>query len=582
MTASKADALKTIFAKLEKLWGHLGNANPNERAVALEKIDALLKSAGLDWHDILSLIGASGPTLEEILKRLFFDDADLLIKLALSEATLFHSASASWADIAIAGHRQTFPILGPEFAERLVFRFFSEMNKVPKPAAVKSAIGFLNVCARYRGKRHEVFLRAAHVDGKFYFDVGDPDWQVVEVDQDGWRLTESSPARFRRVEGMTALPIPERGGSIEQLRPFVNLDDAGFVLFVSWIIDALCPAPRPHPVLYLAGEEGSAKTTTAKIARGVIDPSTVPARNLPTTVRDLFIAANGSYVLAFDNVSAISPPISDALCMAASGAGFSTRRLYTDVGQILVGGSRPIILNGLSNAIKRSDLADRAVVIAMSPIPPDLRYSEREIWTEFEAQRGKIFGALLDAVSHGLRQLPITHLERLPRMADFALWSVASEAFAPGVFLKVFERAAADAVEAIAEADPVAVAVSVFMLNRATWVGTSAELLTLLTRHDHAEAAPSSWASWPKEPSSFGKRLRAVSAVLRKTGVAVEVGKATDRSRTRTITLSKVEASSRPNRPTRPNRPEETAGTSSPSDTSDTSDGKLIRWRPRA
>ena len=172
---------------------------------------------------------------------------------------------------------------------------------------------------------------------------------------------------------------------------------------------------------------------------------------MPATTRDLFISVNGSRALIFDNISAISPTISDAMCMAASGAGFSTRKLYTDTSQILIGGSRPMILNGLLNAIDRSDLADRAVIIPMSPITQEQRFSEAEIWKRFEAHRAQIFGALLDRVACGLRKLSSVQLQRLPRMADFALWSVATEAFAPGVFIRAFEHAAAEANEAVAK-----------------------------------------------------------------------------------------------------------------------------------
>ena len=138
--------------------------------------------------------------------------------------------------------------------------------------------------------------------GKIYLDIGDPEWQAVEIDASGWRMIQDPPVRFRRTAGMAALPLPERGGSIAQLRSLVNLTDDGFVLYVSCILDALCPG-RPHPVLYLAGEEGSTKSTAAKIARSLIDPNTVPLRNLPTNVRELFVSAHGSYALAFDNVS---------------------------------------------------------------------------------------------------------------------------------------------------------------------------------------------------------------------------------------------------------------------------------------
>jgi hypothetical protein len=34
--------------------------------------------------------------------------------------------------------------------------------------------------------------------------------------------------------------------------------------------------------------------------------------------------------------------------------------------------------------------------------------------------------ALLDALAEGLRELPLVRLERLPRMADFAIWATAA------------------------------------------------------------------------------------------------------------------------------------------------------------
>ena len=308
-------------------------------------------------------------------------------------------------------------------------------------------------------------------------------------------MIKDPPVRFRRAEGMAALPLPTRGGSIKQLRSLVNLTDDGFVLYVSCILDTLCPG-HPHPVLYLAGEEGSTKSTVANIARSLTDPSTVPLRNLPSNIRDLFVSAHDSYTLAFDNVSAISAAVSDALCQIVSGSGFGTRKLFTDTAQTLISGHRPIIINGLLNAINRSDLADRAVIIPMSRISDEQRWSEANLWDKFEAQRSQIFGALFDRVVCGLRRLPVVRLRRLPRMADFAQWSVATEAFDPGVFISAFERAASEANETVAETDPVAIAVAAFMMGRDRWGGTAAELLGALSSHDRAEAQPSAWKTW--------------------------------------------------------------------------------------
>ena len=48
-------------------------------------------------------------------------------------------------------------------------------------------------------------------------------------------------------------------------------------------------------------------------------------------------------------------------------------------------------------------------------MPPEL-----EFWGPFEAERPRILGALLNAVIEGLKRLADTHLDKPPRMADFA------------------------------------------------------------------------------------------------------------------------------------------------------------------
>ena len=353
-------------------------------------------------------------------------------------------------------------------------------------------------------------------------------------------MVDYSPVRFRRAQGMAALPIPEHGGSIEQLRPLVNLTDNNFTLFVSWILDALCPG-RPHPLLYLAGEPGAAKTTAGKITRDLTDPNDVPLRNLPGSVRDLFIDAHAASTLGYDNISHITPTISDALCQIATGGGFGTRKLYTDTTQSLIGGYRPVILAGLQNAIDRSDLADRAIAIPMKYVAAEQRQSEAELWKRFKACRPGIFGAMLDCVVRGLQRLPQVRLARPPRMADFALWSIACSPFPDGVFIKALEGAATEAIEAVAEVDPIAVAVAGFMASRQSWDGTAAGLLSELSR-DEMEAAPSRSKRWPREPAAFGKALRSAAFVLRKMGVEVVFERALDRRRTRAVSLRRIEA----------------------------------------
>lgn len=362
-----------------------------------------------------------------------------------------------------------------------------------------------------------------------------------EVTASGWQILPVSPAKFQRKKGMGALPIPEHGGDIEQLRRFTNLSDADFALFVSVLADALCSG-RPHVVLNLIGESGSGKTTAARIARSLTDPSDVPAGTLPREARDLFIDVSGSHVLAYDNVGLIPKHISDALCQVTSGTGYRKRMLYSDTGQVLIGGYRTVVLTGVHNAVTEPDLAERCLTMNLSHIDPSSKKSDVKLRRDFERARPQIFGALLDIVSFGLKRLPHTHVPELPRLADFALFGVAIEqAFAPaGAFLAAFTASQMAAVEAVVEKDPVTTVVAAFMQGRNAWDGTTTQFLQELEARDPTEAKVTKTKGWPREASTFGIALKKAKQVLRKLGIEVHKDRATDRNRTPMLHLRTI------------------------------------------
>jgi putative DNA primase/helicase len=61
------------------------------------------------------------------------------------------------------------------------------------------------------------------------------------------------------------------------------------------------------------------------------------------------IAAGNGWVVAFDNLSYLSPEMSDALCCLARGFGFATRTLHTDDDETLIAAAWPLILNGIED-----------------------------------------------------------------------------------------------------------------------------------------------------------------------------------------------------------------------------------------
>ena len=342
------------------------------------------------------------------------------------------------------------------------------------------------------------------------------------------------------------------------LRSFLNVQsDADFVLVVAWAL--ACLRNRgPYPVIVLSGEQGSAKSTFSAILRALLDPNTAPLRALPREDRDLFIAASNGHVLAFDNVSGLPAWISDTLCRLATGGGFAVRQLYTDQDEVLFDAARPVILNGIEDIVTRPDLADRAVFLTLEPIPEERRRPEAELWAAFEAERPRILGVLLDAVAEGLRRLPDTHLPKLPRMADFALWATACETalWPAGTFWSAYCGNRDEAVEGVIDADPVAAAVRAVMLERTEWTGTASDLLGALAEAAGERIAKSK--TWPDSPRALSGRLRRAATFLRKIGIEVAFERE-GRARTRVIRITAATRRRRiregRNRPHRPHRP---------------------------
>src|SRR5262249_58047258 len=111
-------------------------------------------------------------------------------------------------------------------------------------------------------------------------------------------------------------------------------------LVAAWLLMTLNPW-GPYPGLFLHGEQGSAKTTTAALLRGLVDPNACPLRQPPRDEDALVIAARHGLVVGLDNLSHVEPWLSDALCRLSTGGGIGKRRLFTDDDAVILGCRRP-------------------------------------------------------------------------------------------------------------------------------------------------------------------------------------------------------------------------------------------------
>jgi putative DNA primase/helicase len=322
--------------------------------------------------------------------------------------------------------------------------------------------------------------------------------------------------------------------------------------------------------LVVNGEQGTGKSFFCRLIRALIDPRAAPNRGVPKEDRDLVVSAGKSWVLAFDNLSSVPLWLSDALCRLASGTGFATRTLHSDRDETIFDAARPIILNGIPSLTDRPDLADRTVTIHLRPIADEDRRSEEDLSKEFEKERPLIIGALLNGVRSAIENVAAVHIERLPRMADFAKFATAAEhglGWDKGAFLKAYQANRNDVSDATFEADTVAVAVHKLVMSQpdGVWRGTATELLAAINAAKRAVKAvgePSSQESatellaaaikasrrdddkswWPRNPQAMGNHLDRIAPLLRNKRIAVH----RHHSEKRTITLTWLDAPDAP------------------------------------
>jgi hypothetical protein len=384
------------------------------------------------------------------------------------------------------------------------------------------ALNTVRAIAIYDGPEMPVYIRVAEHNGDVYVDLGNARWDAVRITRESFEVVANPPVRFVRKAGFAPQPYPEAGGSINELRPLLNVgSDSDFMLIVAWTAFSLSPG-GPFPVLVLQGEQGSAKSTTVRVLRALVDPAVEPLRALPRSERDLAIAAGNAWVLAFDNLSGIRDWLSDALCRLATGGGFATRQLYSDDEEIIFSAKRPILLNGITDVATRGDLQERSLLVSLPSIPEDERREVNTFWAEFEAARPRIFGALLSGVSAALRNADDVHLDSMPRMADFAVRATAMQGafgWEPGSFVEAYEVNRQQASETLLANEPISEAIEKLLEDgpENVWIGTATELLQMLGSYINDSTKRSK--AWPGGPQVLSRRLKRIAPALRSAGI---------------------------------------------------------------
>lgn len=377
-------------------------------------------------------------------------------------------------------------------------------------------------------EERDVYIRTAAPDSdRSYLDLNDGYNTIIEVDADGWRVSENPPVIFKRPSSMGALPMPEHGGSVESLKVVFNLErEEDFPVIIAALAYILRGCPNSHgtyPVIVATGREGSAKSTFMKIIKKLIDPGSPQTRTPTNDLKDLFIGANNVLIYSLDNVSFVIQEMSDALCSLATGGGFARKMNYTDDEETIFDIRRAILLNGISFNIA-PDLLSRSILIELRP--PAVYRTEAEIWETVERINASVLGGLLTMISAAMQYEQSVKDEQSKseqdtiqtRLADFKIFSIALErgqGWPEGMIISSLLTAQKDMLEEKASEDPLIQIIVSIVQEKGVWTGSASKLF------NEINSRSCDFNARPKSAVKLGLLLKRYHKVLESQGIYI-------------------------------------------------------------
>ena len=409
-------------------------------------------------------------------------------------------------------------------------------GKVVARDALQGAAGTLAAFASDSGRVRELHTRAAFVDDTLYYELGPGRYAVVSAN--GWHVAESVPVLFRRIPNLLELPEPERGGSLSDGEFMVNLKgDRDKRLFRAYTV----LAPLPHisrPILLTTGAMGSGKTTANRYVKKLLDP-TKPEMVRMDKRGEFLQKASHCFLVMLDNETRMPEWAADTICRLTTGEADSKRVLYSDDDDFIYDMMRALLINGINVPTDRTDFLDRSLTVELERVRKRDRVPESKLWEHFSTIRPKLLGAIFEGLSAALKELPDTHPDELPRLADWGRYATAYYK-ACGHSEQTF---AADWSEveraqnlAAYDGSPLAQVIIAFMHDRTEWKGNATTLYKELTRvadakHLEVDRDP----AWPRTGRTLWRGIRELVSVLDAADISAQRGRTREGSTIRLL-----------------------------------------------
>ncbi len=314
------------------------------------------------------------------------------------------------------------------FRDFMELKYSRQYHKYLTSSVKSSVINYLSAYARNLPEQEKVFRRVGFRNNTIYID------QVA--DGKTYKICKQSIKSFKKVKckfnfNKTTLQLPKPdliNCDIEPLWDLLNITDQHEQqLLLVWILNSFYTITN-YPVLVFYGDKGTAKSTSQKYIKNLIDPSTNANRASPRKPDTLAISAANSHVIDYNNMSKLSKHNQDDICMISTGGTFANRQNYSDRDEVSSDLMRPMMLNGISPFIKAEDLLDRCIIFNLNVIGHNQRKTEVELDEYFQQHHNKLLGWIFNTLQKILSHIDtISDFKAYCRMTDFAKFGLAVE-----------------------------------------------------------------------------------------------------------------------------------------------------------
>jgi len=340
----------------------------------------------------------------------------------------------AYAAIRIDSHIEVLRVKDTRFDNWLSKIFYMEKKSALGNETINAVKSVISAEADFDGLQRKLNLRVGSVitekEGQtknivLYYDLANKDWSVVKITNDNWEIDLNPPIIFKRYNSNGAQITPSKTyppDIFDQFISMINIKDEKQKLLLKCYIVSLFVADIPKPAQMLHGAQGSAKTSEQEAIKDLVDPSPMLTLTFPKDINELIQKLMHNYVCYFDNISVIPAWVSDELCRAVTGSGFSKRGLFTDDDDVIYSFRRCIGFNGVNLAATKADLLDRGFITQLERIPKEDRLKEAEVKAKFAAIKPQLLGYIFDILVKVLRVKSNggISVNEYPRMADFA------------------------------------------------------------------------------------------------------------------------------------------------------------------